>query len=71
LGDVVLLNVITRLDIPVERVLDGATNAELEEVVVIGYDKEGEFYFSSNKANGGSVLWLLEQAKKELLNAQF
>jgi hypothetical protein len=69
LGDVVLLNVITRLDIPVERVLDGATNAELEEVVVIGYDKEGEFYFSSNKANGGSVLWLLEQAKKELLNA--
>lgn len=71
MGDVVLLNVITRLDIPVERVLDGATNAELEEVVVIGYDKEGEFYFSSNKANGGSVLWLLEQAKKELLNAQF
>lgn len=69
MGDVVLLNVITRLDIPVERVLDGATNAELEEVVVIGYDKEGEFYFSSNKANGGSVLWLLEQAKKELLNA--
>jgi len=69
LGDVVLLNVVTRLDIPVERVLDGATNAELEEVVVIGYDKEGEFYFSSNKANGGSVLWLLEQAKKELLNA--
>lgn len=69
MGDVVLLNVVTRLDIPVERVLDGATNAELEEVVVIGYDKEGEFYFSSNKANGGSVLWLLEQAKKELLNA--
>jgi hypothetical protein len=69
LGDVVLLNVVTRLDIPVQRVLDGAVSADLEEVVVIGYDKEGQFYFSSNKANGGSVLWLLEQAKKELLNA--
>jgi hypothetical protein len=69
LGDVVLLNVVTRLDIPVQRVLDGAVNADLEKVVVIGYDKEGEFYFASNKADKVSVLWLLEQAKRELFDA--
>lgn len=69
MGDVVLLNVVTRLDIPVQRVLESALKEDLEEVVVIGYDKEGEFYFASNKADRSSVLWLLEQAKKELLNA--
>lgn len=68
MGDVVILNVVTRLDIPVKRVLEGSLKEDLEEVVVIGYDKEGEFYFASNKADGSSVLWLLEQAKKELLN---
>ena len=41
--------------------------ADLEEVVIIGFDKCGEFYFSSNKADGGCILWLMEVAKKKLL----
>ena len=60
------LEVVTRLDIPVERVLEQAKD-NLSDVVLIGWDKEGEFYFASNKADGGDVLWLLEKAKKVLL----
>lgn len=61
------LNVITRLDIPVDRVKKAAEKANLEQVIIIGFDKDGEFYFSSSKADGGTVLWLMEVAKKKLL----
>lgn len=64
---VVLFNGVTRLDIPVDRVLSSAKKERLDEVVVMGFDKDGGFYFSSSKADGGSVLWLLEIAKKALL----
>lgn len=40
----------------------------LSEVVILGYDKDGKFFFSSNKADGGHILWLIELAKHELLN---
>lgn len=65
--NIVILPVITRLDIPVDRVINSAKESDLQEIVVIGHTKEGDLYFSSNKADGGSVLWLLESAKKELL----
>jgi hypothetical protein len=40
---------------------------ELDEVVILGWDKRGELFFSSNVADGGTVLWLLEKAKRMLL----
>lgn len=40
---------------------------QLDEVVIVGFDKNGELFFSSNVADGGSVLWLLEKAKKMLM----
>ena len=40
---------------------------ELDEVVIIGWDKDGELFFSSNVADGGTALWLIEKAKKALL----
>jgi hypothetical protein len=60
------LDIATRLDVPVERVLDGLEET-LESVVVIGWDKEGEMVFASSMADGGDVLWLLEKAKNLLL----
>lgn len=57
---------ITTLDFPPDKILTKALD-RLEQVVVIGFDKEGDFYFASSKADGGSVLWLLEKAKKMLL----
>lgn len=58
---------LTRLDIPVSKVLKSAREAKMERIIVIGYDKYGDFYFSSSKADGGDVLWLLEVAKMELM----
>ena len=67
MGDVITLGNVTKLDLPVDRVLEGAKD-QLEGVVLLGYDKEGEFYFASTYADGGNVLWLLESMKKQLLN---
>jgi hypothetical protein len=66
MGEVVTLPVITSLNVPAERVL--ANMPEMDGVVCVGWKKEtGEFYFASSIADGADVLWLLELAKKELL----
>ena len=64
--NVILFNGITKLDLPPDRVLEKAAR-DCEIAVVIGWDKEGQFYFASSVADGGEVLWLIEQAKKRLL----
>ena len=56
---------ITRLDIPIKKVLDSA--AGLQSVVVMGYTSEGEEFFASSIADGGEVLWLIERLKLQLL----
>lgn len=65
---IIPLNCVTYLDLPVDRVLDGAKD-QLEGVVIIGYDKNGEQYFASTYADGGTVLWLLEKCKEQLLRS--
>ena len=67
--NVVTLPVITRLDLDAERVLEGAINSTLQSCIVLGYDADGEFYFSSTMADGGDALWLLEMAKLNLFKA--
>jgi hypothetical protein len=59
---------VTRLDIPADRVLDGATGRCPDGVVVIGYDRVGDVYFASSIADGGTVLLLLERLKLKLLD---
>lgn len=68
MGKVVNFTGITTLDFPVDNVIRTAGEANLEHIIVIGWNKDGEFFFSSNKASGPEALWLLEIAKKELLN---
>lgn len=69
MSNVVDLNCKTRLDLPAEKVLGKALEADLDIAVVIGYDKDGEFYFASTTSNGADVVWLFEQGKLELLEA--
>ena len=64
---IIELDNITSLDIPVERVLRKADEADLSMVVVIGYDQDGEEYFASSIADGPEILWALERAKVLLL----
>lgn len=66
--NIVILNMVTNLDIPVERVITGATEADLEQVIILGFDKDGAEYFASSVADGAQCLWLMERAKKKLLD---
>jgi hypothetical protein len=66
MADVHVLGVVTKLDLPAERILTGALAAELNSAVVIGWDG-GDLYFASSIANGAEVLWLLEEAKIQLM----
>lgn len=66
MSNVIPLGGITRLDLPVDRVLEAAKE-QLDSVVILGYDKEGKQYFASTFADGGEVIWLLEMCKKQLL----
>lgn len=59
-------NGITCLDLDPDRVLSKALG-QLEGAVVIGYDHEGDLYVASSYADGGDMLWALEQAKRKLL----
>ncbi len=67
MSNVVSIGGITKLDLPPDRVLE-ATKGELEGIVILGYDKDGNEYFASSYADGGDVLWLLERCKQELLH---
>ena len=58
---------VTSLDLPVDRVLEEAKGHCPDGVVILGYDNDGQSYFASSIADGGSVLWLLEMCKKQLL----
>ena len=65
--NVVELGNVTTLDLPAERVIQRAKDADLETVIVIGKDQDGDFWFASNKADGGTVLWFMEVARKRLM----
>lgn len=67
-ADVVPLNVETTLDADAVLVLEGAIASDLTDVVIFGYCQDGSEYFASSMADGGSVLWLLERLKMELLS---
>lgn len=64
---VVPLGCVTKFDIPVDRVLDAANGHELQGVVIMAFDKDGETYFASTYADGWTVLWLIEKLKLRLL----
>ena len=65
MSNIIDLPVITTLDLSPDRVLEAA-KGNLEIAIIVGVDKEGDFYFSSTKADGGEVLWWLEMAKRKL-----
>lgn len=67
MGDVVRLRCITTLPLPVTRIIDD-TPRDLSEIIVIGIDKEGDFYIATSEADGGNVLWWIEMAKRKLID---
>ena len=58
---------ITKLDLPVERMLNRALEAGLTEVVILGFKEDGDEFFASSKSDGGAVLWHLQRAIHKLM----
>lgn len=52
MGEVVILPGLTRLPIPVDRVLDGAKEFKLTQVLLLGYTPEGKLYAAASQPDG-------------------
>lgn len=70
MGDVISADFITSLDIPADRVIDSTPEWGLKEVVIIGFDTDGEFRFASSMSDTGDILYWLERAKWELFRVE-
>lgn len=57
---------ITTLNLDPDLILE-SNKGVLEGVVIMGWDRDGNEFFASSYADGGTVLWLLERCKKRLL----
>lgn len=65
--NVVVLDGPTRLDIPPERVLNGALESELESVLVVGWQKNGQLYKASSTGDAAAILLLLEHMRFDIM----
>lgn len=68
MGTVIELETITTAAIPPEKILQGALKAALTEVVVIGQRPDGTVYFAMSTAEAPSVNWMLDCAKRLLMD---
>lgn len=68
-GNIKFLPVVTKLEVPVDRVIASAVDANLQDILIIGFDEQGDFYFASSNPNGPDTLWLLELARVRLMRA--
>lgn len=69
-GNLLFLRHPTSLPILVERVLQRVIGKDLAEVIVIGVDKAGEFYFAMSESDTDKLMAQLDIAKAMLLNAR-
>lgn len=57
---------VTKLDLTPDIVLENL-KGKFEGFVIVGYGTDGEEFFSSTYADGGTALWLLERCKRRLM----
>lgn len=67
MDNVVQLDCQTTQDIDADQVLSSALEESLEDVVVLGHDKDGQIYLSSSLGNIAEVNLMLDLAKAEIL----
>jgi len=68
--NVIPLGNVTRLDRPTDTILEQSKTHCSDGVVIMGFDDDGELYFASSIADGGTVLWLMEGLKKKLMEIE-
>jgi len=68
MGDVTHIGGKTKLDIPVNGVLEGAIEKDLDVAIVMGYDKDGKVYFASSIGDAPEMNYLADKFKRYLLD---
>jgi hypothetical protein len=68
--NVVILDGVTTMDIPPDRVLNGALG-KLDAIILLGWDKNGEMYVASSTTDHEMTLWLIEKFRHKLLNGDY
>lgn len=67
MGKIIPIGGVTKLDLPPDRILEAA-KGQMEGVVIVGFDKDGEVYAASSYADGGTIMWLLEACKTKMMD---
>ena len=70
MSNVIPLGGYTKLDIESDKVLNAALG-QLEHVLVIGFDGNGDNYFASSTSDIGKLLRMVETFKFKLMNGDF
>jgi len=68
MGKVIELETATTADIRPDQILGRALRASLTEVVVIGQRPDGTVYFAMSTAEAPSINWMLDCAKRILMD---
>ena len=66
MGDLLVMDIPTLGDIPVERICDAAKDCT--EVLIIGREENGARFYASSYSDGAKMLWEIELLKQKLLN---
>lgn len=53
----------TKLPIPVSKVLREAQKTKLTDVIVMGWDENGDLYVASSACSAPEILWLIDRGK--------
>lgn len=69
MGVVIRFSGVTKLDLDPDQILESA-KGKLDGVLIIGFENDGggTFYAASSYADGGTVLWLMGQCKRRLMD---
>lgn len=68
MGNVIKLNINDyRGPVPVKTILKSIKKADLEIIMLVGVDKDGDLYLASSTGNNSTNVFLLERGKYELI----
>ena len=55
-------------EIPCDRLLRAAQDADLSRLLIVGTDSHGNLYFATSMPEPEMMVWLLECAKKKVMD---
>lgn len=70
-ADIIEGRIPTKGDVPVQKVIDGAADARLEQVFILGRHPNGGLYAAASTGCAGDLLLMVEEWKHELLSGRY